>query len=398
MEWKEVTASEFCTRVTDGTHDSPKQKEDGYYLITSKHLQDHGIDFSKAYKISEDDYLKVIARSKVEQYDILFSMIGTIGNIYRVTIPSVDFAVKNMGIFKMGGDETKSLWLYYWLKSPNAYEYIHSTLAGSTQSYLTLKTLRDFPVKYPEYKYMQKIVSILSSLDSKIETNNKINAKLEEMAQALFKSWFVDFEPFKDKGMVESELGMIPVGWRVGKLGEITAQQTTKVKDREDVKVLSPVTTGELLLSEEYFCKQVYSTSIAKYKVVKMGNFAYNPARVNIGSLGRNEFNFDGCVSPVYIVFSTHEGYEFFFDLFRKRESFKKSVESLAIGGVRQSLNYDDFAGIECVIPPKESIVDFNKVYREIKKQVQTNKEENFRLTNLRDTLLPKLMSGEIEV
>ena len=251
------------------------------------------------------------------------------------------------------------------------------------------------PVKVEDQR---RIASILSSLDRKIELNNKINADLEEMAQAIFKNWFVDFEPFKDGKFVNSELGMIPEGWKVGTLGDITKNKSAKVKERNDVKVLSPVTTGELVLSEEYFTKQVFSSSIAKYKIVNKGDFAYNPARVNIGSLGRNEFDFDGCVSPVYVVFSVLDGYENYFDLFRKTDFFKDSVASLAIGGVRQSLSYDDLSSIEVIIPSENAVEEFNNLYNQMKKTIKANKLENSRLSLLRDTLLPRLMSGELEV
>lgn len=399
MEWKEDIAADFCSSVTDGTHDSPKATINGKKLITSKHLKDGYIDFESAKFISEKDYLKVIERSKVDQFDILFSMIGTIGNIYRETSPNIEYAVKNMGIFKMGGNAIRSKWLYYWLKSKEAHAYIYERMAGSTQSYLTLDSLRKFPVVYPEdINDMENIVSILSSLDRKIELNNKINADLEEMAQAIFKNWFVDFEPFKDGKFVDSELGMIPEGWKVGTLGDITKNKSAKVKERNDVKVLSPVTTGELVLSEEYFTKQVFSSSIAKYKIVNKGDFAYNPARVNIGSLGRNEFDFDGCVSPVYVVFSVLDGYENYFDLFRKTDFFKDSVASLAIGGVRQSLSYDDLSSIEVIIPSENAVEEFNNLYNQMKKTIKASKLESSRLSLLRDTLLPRLMSGELEV
>ena len=251
------------------------------------------------------------------------------------------------------------------------------------------------PVKVEDQR---RIASILSSLDRKIELNNKINADLEEMAQAIFKNWFVDFEPFKDGKFVDSELGMIPEGWKVGCLGDITSNKSAKVKERTDVKVLSPVTTGELVLSEEYFSKQVFSSSIAKYKIVNIGDFAYNPARVNIGSLGRNEFEFDGCVSPVYVVFSVIDGYENYFDLFRKTDFFKDKVASLAIGGVRQSLSYDDLSSIETIIPNINIVEKFNNLYNQMKKTIKANKQESSRLSLLRDTLLPRLMSGELEV
>lgn len=269
---------------------------------------------------------------------------------------------------------------------------------GTSTKFLTVTILNSFSVLLPSISDQHRIASILSSLDRKIELNNKINADLEEMAQAIFKNWFVDFEPFKDGKFIDSELGMIPEGWKVGTLGDITNNKSTKVKERNDVKVLSPVTTGELVLSEEYFTKQVFSSSIAKYKIVNKGDFAYNPARVNIGSLGRNEFDFDGCVSPVYVVFSVLDRYENYFDLFRKTDFFKDSVASLAIGGVRQSLSYDDLSSIEVIIPSENAVEEFNNLYNQMKKTIKANKLENSRLSLLRDTLLPRLMSGELEI
>lgn len=276
-EWKTYRADEFCKTVTDGTHDSPKPQTCGRYLITSKHLKSSGIDFSSANKISEEDYQKIIKRSNVEQYDILFSMIGTVGNIHRVTTVDVDYAVKNMGIFKLGGDNVKSLWLYYYLQSPQAKEYIKSRISGSTQAYLTLGGLREIPVSVPPLAEQKRIADILSAIDDKIELNRRINANLEQQAQALYKSWFVDFEPFG---------GKMPEDWREGTLGDICTELKEKVHERDDVKVLSPVATGQLMLSEVFFTKQVYSKSIVKYIVVPQNCFAYNPARVNIGSLG----------------------------------------------------------------------------------------------------------------
>ena len=181
-EWKTYRAEDYCLKVTDGTHDSPKPQAEGRYLITSKHLKPSGIDFSSANIICEEDYQKIIQRSKVEQYDILFSMIGTVGNIHRVTIPIVDFAVKNMGIFKMGGDANKSLWMYYWLQSPIAQEYIQSRITGSTQGYLTLGNLRDFPVCVPSLAEQRRIAGILGAIDDKIENNRRINTNLELQA------------------------------------------------------------------------------------------------------------------------------------------------------------------------------------------------------------------------
>lgn len=290
--------------------------------------------------------------------------------------------------------------LYYYLISDHITEILKKSLSGTSSSHqrIDLNLFLQLPINLPSISDQRKIAGILSALDSKIENNNKINANLEAQAEALFKSWFVDFTPFKDQPFVDSELGPIPQGWKVGKLGDIALQSTEKVLTRNDVKVLSPITTGKLVLSEEYFTKQVFSKSIRNYKIVKQGAFAYNPARVNIGSLGMNEFKFDGCVSPVYVVFECLKGYSFFFDLFRKTEFFKQAVISFAIGGVRQTLNYSDFALIDVTIPPLNIVQSFNEIYHHLKKKISINEEENQRLAALRDTLLPKLMSGEIKL
>ncbi|PMC11186.1 restriction endonuclease subunit S [Hoylesella timonensis] len=259
-------------------------------------------------------------------------------------------------------------------------------------------TFANYEIEIPNIKEQKRIGKILSSIDDKIELNRRINDNLEQQAQALFKSWFVDFEPFKEGKFVESELGRIPEGWRVEELGNITNSITEKVGKRTDIKVLSPVNTGDLLLSEEYFTKQVYSKNLAKYIMVTPNDFAYNPARINIGSIGMNTFDFSGCVSPVYIVFRCEKEYHHFFNIFKATKNFKEEVNTRAIGGVRQTLSYKDFSLIKIVYPPKKVVEQFNKIYSHIMTLIKKNVLENKRLHQTRDTLLPKLMSGEVKI
>lgn len=396
MEWKEVRLGDVCTRVCSGG--TPKSTNLSYYGGEIPWLNTKEIDFNRIYsteKTITDSGLNNSSAKWIVPNTVTVAMYGaTAGKSCIVKVPmTTNQACCNLTI----NDEVADYeFVYYSLK--NDYTTLASLANGGAQQNLNAQIIKDYVLKMPSLADQRRIASILSSLDRKIELNNKINADLEEMAQTIFKNWFVDFEPFKDGKFVDSELGMIPEGWKVGTLGDITKNKSAKVKERNDVKVLSPVTTGELVLSEEYFTKQVFSSSIAKYKIVNKGDFAYNPARVNIGSLGRNEFDFDGCVSPVYVVFSVIDGYENYFDLFRKTDFFKDSVASLAIGGVRQSLSYDDLSSIEVIIPSENAVEEFNNLYNQMKKTIKANKLENSRLSTLRDTLLPRLMSGELEV
>lgn len=374
----------------------PYQEDKLTYLRITDINDDGSLNFSDLKSVDAEDAEKYI----LKENDIVFARTGnSTGRSYfyekqHGTFVYAGFLIK----FSLDPNKVNPRILKYYTHSKPYFDWVNSFDTGATRGNINAKTYGDMEIELPSRKVQDKIVSILSSLDRKIELNNKINADLEEMAQAVFKNWFVDFEPFKDGKFVDSELGMIPEGWKVGTLGDITKNKSAKVKERNDVKVLSPVTTGELVLSEEYFTKQVFSSSIAKYKIVNKGDFAYNPARVNIGSLGRNEFDFDGCVSPVYVVFSVLDGYENYFDLFRKTDFFKDSVASLAIGGVRQSLSYDDLSLIETIIPSENVVEKFNNLYNQMKKTIKANKLENSRLSLLRDTLLPRLMSGEIEI
>ena len=406
MKWATYTMQELINEISMGPFGSDIKKSvytnSGVPVLNGSNLQGFTLKENTFGYVSEEkaDSLK---KCNAHRGDIIVTHRGTLGQIVYIPNNSLfeRYVISQSQFrFNLKPELARAEFIVYYFHTR---EGQHKILSNASQVGVpalarATTTFRQLEVKVPPLPVQDKIVGILSALDSKIENNNKINANLEAQAEALFKSWFVDFTPFKDQPFVDSELGPIPQGWKVGKLGDIALQSTEKVLTRNDVKVLSPITTGKLVLSEEYFTKQVFSKSIRNYKIVKQGAFAYNPARVNIGSLGMNEFKFDGCVSPVYVVFECLKGYSFFFDLFRKTEFFKQAVISFAIGGVRQTLNYSDFALIDATIPPLNIVQSFNEIYLHLKKKISINEEENLRLAALRDTLLPKLMSGEIKL
>ena len=418
-EWKTYTASDFCIKVTDGTHDSPKPKDSGHYLITSKHLKDNCIDFSLAYRISEEDYQKIIKRSNVVQHDILFSMIGTIGNIVRITAPIVDFAVKNMAIFKMGGNELKSKWLYYWLQSPSAKEYIASRLAGSTQAYLTLDSIRQYPISSPSEVEMKKIVDILQSIDDKIELNNRINHNLEEQAQALYKSWFVDFEPFRGGNFVDSELGLIPEGWRVGCYNDIISSTVSGDwgKDREEGNYTHKVscirgcdfadvssgirgkTPERFILEKNFKNKRLIDKDIVVE--ISGGTPTVSTGRICLVSdnlLDRYSGNIV-CTNFCRVIrpCSGYSSYVFYswLDKYKSRVMFGYENGTSGI----KNFQISDFMEKEpVIIPPQTVIAKFQTIVEFYQAVIQRNGNERMECETVRDTLLPKLMSGELKI
>ena len=171
--------------VRDGTHDSPSPTENGKYLITSRHLLPYAVDRSDAYFISEADFKKANERSKVEYGDILFSMIGTIGIISFITDEEIDFAIKNVGLFRTSQNPTIRYFILSYLKSKIVENYIASFMAGSTQSYVSLNVLRKIPLILPTEDVLQHFEKQVTPLYAKMIENTHEIAKLNDLKEVI---------------------------------------------------------------------------------------------------------------------------------------------------------------------------------------------------------------------
>ena len=415
MEWKEVIATDYCYKVADGTHDSPNRQNRGRFLITSKHIKGPSIDLDNAYYISEDDYQKIIKRSKIDKWDVIVSMIGEYcGFCYLEDSDFTDYAVKNVGILKVG-ERIKSLWLYYYLNSPDGRNQLKNTRAGSSQPYISLGSLRNLLIPEPPRDIMERTVSILSSLDRKIELNNKINADLEEMAQAIFKNWFVDFEPFKDGKFVDSELGMIPEGWKVISLNEILDNVSgysykgselqssniamATIKNFERKGGFKTEGYKEIVISKKIKETQfvnMFDVLVAHTDLTQNAEIVGNPAIVLskggyeklIMSMDLTKVisKIDGVTNGLlYCILSTSR--------------FKEHALGYVNGTTVLHMSKKAVPEYTCAFPKDiNQIRDLCITLDSIYKRMAVTYDENSRLSLLRDTLLPRLMSGEIEV
>lgn len=381
MSWSTVRADQFCTLITDGTHDSPKPQQSGWKLITSKHLKGHYIDFDSANWISEADYLKVISRSAVEQWDILFSMIGTIGNIYLEKNFHVEYACKNMGIFKFSGNKENALWMYYYLKSPQAKAYIQTHLRGSTQAYVPLGGLREMPVPVPPQSVRNEIIAVLRPIDEKIECNNAINDNLQQQADALFSSLY-------DRSNTEvrfTDLIQI-LGGGTPKTGENTYWNG-------NIAFFTPkdVGTPYTLITEKTISKEGLSHCNSRLYPV---NTVFVTARGTVGKVGMSGVPMAMNQSCYALVGKeTHQLLVYFYTL--------KAVDRLkhkASGAVFDAITTRDFESEQIMKLSDDDATAFLRVAEPMFQEVLNNNIENLRLSTLRDSLLPKLMSGEIDV
>lgn len=266
-------------------------------------------------------------------------------------------------------------------------------------------TFSDWNIVIPEkVEDQRRIASILSSLDRKIELNNKINADLEEMAQAIFKNWFVDFEPFKDGKFVDSELGMIPEGWKVGRLDEIAdvvgGSTPSKAKPeyytQKGIAWLTPkdlsnhpavyTSRGEIDITEEGY----NSTST---KLMPKGTILFT-SRAPIGyiSIAQNDI----CTNQGFKSLVPRKAGTCFLYCFLKYVT--PVIENKSTGSTFKEASGSLMKSLQVIMPEQKVFEEFEEIVSPLFARIESLEKENSRLSLLRDTLLPRLMSGELEV
>ena len=302
-----------------------------------------------------------------------------------------------------------NVFLYYLLSQDSFFDYVMSGSKGCKMPRGDKKYIMEWSIPVFDSINQQQIAGILSSLDAKIETNNKLNEKLEEMAQAIFKSWFVDFEPFKDKPFHETELGMIPEGWEVVSLDELTSKFGTGLNPRKNFVLghgnnyyvtIKNMNNNRIYLDDK--CDKVDDEALLKINArskLKKGDLLFS----GIGTIGRvamvNEEPQNWNTSES--VFNMHPSElctsEFLYVLLLS-DVFQKFVKMNALGAVQQGIRMASLKSYTIAIPEKKVMLSFCSIIKPIVDYIQSNNEENDRLASLRDTLLPRLMSGELIV
>ena len=378
---KTVRADKYCKFVTDGTHDSPKQVNKGRKLITSKHLSRYGIDFESAKNISELDYQKVISRSKVEQWDILFSMIGTIGNLYLERNHTIEYACKNMGIFQMGGDERKAKWLYYYLQTPKARKYIETSGRGTTQSYVPLAALRALPIDVVDDFTRDKIIKILWNIDEKILTNMQVNENLLQQAVAVFNKFY------------DTSTNLQPFTTLINVLGGGTPKTGNPEFWDGSIPFFTPkdVGTPYTFKTEKYITEAGLNHCNSR---LYPQNTTFVTARGTVGKISL-------AGSPMAMNQSCYALASEIVDPLLVYFYVLKAVTSLkhkASGAVFDAIVTRDFDGEMINILSDTDSESALSIIKPMMEAIHNNSKENMRLSAVRDALLPKLISGEIDV
>ena len=386
MEWKEVTLGEISSKIGDGLHGTPKYDDEGsYYFINGNNLICGKIVIKDDTKrVGKDEFVK--NQKELNEQTILVSINGTIGNVakYNNELCILGKSACYINVIK----EVDKEFIYYVLTSANFKRNITNEATGTTIKNVSLKQMREYKFNIPcNISDQRCIASVLSSLDRKIELNNKINADLEEMAQAIFKNWFVDFEPFKDGKFVDSELGMIPEGWKVGSLDEIFSLKygknlsTSMILEKGDYPVYGA--NGIIGYYNEYNCDK-YSVL-----VTSRGNGSGDVSRTHHSKsfITNNSFVVEPLEQCKYIKLPFINGLFNIIDF-----------KSYCSGSAQPQLTNKAMRSICIISPPKEIVMKYCDILETLFSHIECVIAESSRLSALRDTLLPKLMSGELEV
>ena len=323
--------------------------------------------------------------------DILLTSVGTLGIPYLVGNEDFYFKDGNLNWFKQF-KSCNSRFLFFWFQSPFAKHQIETKSIGSTQKALTIDILKNFTIHLPPIKVQNKIVAILSSIDDKIELNNKINRNLEAQAQAIFKSWFIDFEPFKNGKFIDSELGKIPEGWKVESIYSISeviygAPFSSNLFNNKQLG--TPIIRIRDLPNE---ASNTYTTeSHPKGYLIKQGDIV-------VGMDGEFKAYLWGgdnaWLNQRICVFKSKLNVSTAFVMF-SIVPLLNEVESSELATTVIHLGKNDIDRFKIILPKLNILKEFNRISIPIFDAIIKNKRESQRLAQLRDTLLPKLMSGE---
>lgn len=408
MEWKITNIGSLCDRVCSGG--TPKSTNNAYYNGNIPWLNTKEVNFNRIYDTEKNITQLGLENSSakwISENSVIVAMYGaTAGKVAITKIPiTTNQACCNLSINSEIADYN---FVYYFLCS-KFYE-LSSLANGGAQQNLNAQIIKDFPIKIPvNLSDQRKIAGILSALDSKIENNNKINANLEAQAQALFKSWFVDFTPFKDQPFVDSELGPIPQGWKVVSLDDMTSKVGTGLNPRKNFTLGQGsnyyVTIKNMYNNRVYLdsrCDKITDEAIQKIQKrskLQVGDLLFS----GIGTIGRvalinkPPYNWNTSES----VFNLHPSEEIsseFLYLLLLSNFFQNYVKINTLGGVQQGIRMASLKSFRMALPDRNVLIAFDRIIQPIVADIKRNDDENDSLAALRDTLLPKLMSGEIKL
>ena len=397
-EWKECRLTEVCDTISETYKDSAKK----VVLINTSDVLEGKIT---NHKFVDNKNLAGQFKKKFQKNDILYSEIRPANKRYAfVDIDPRDYIASTKLMVLRSKSFILPKYLYYLLTNKNTIRELHAIAVGRSGTFpqITYSELSNIKFKLPPIEIQEIILSFLLNLDDKISVNKKICENLEAQAQALFKHWFIDFAPFKDGKFVESELGMIPEGWRVSTIGKVCKCELGGTPSRANKSYWGgniawinsgAVNSFRICQASEFITDEGLNRSATKLLPAKTTVLAITGATLGQVSL----LEIDSCANQSVVGIKENEKmpYTFIYPLIKSKI---KELMLMQTGGAQQHINKDNIQSLKIVLSPDHIMSDYNSITQEMYAQIGKLCFENLRLSTLRDTLLPKLMSGAIKV
>ena len=414
-DWQEYNLGDICNSISDTYRDNA---EEVVLVNTSDVLDGKCLNHQKV----PNKNLKGQFKKKFQKDDILYSEIRPANKRFAyIDFDANDYIASTKLMVIRHNDKVLPEYLFYILKSQAVIDELQMLAESRSGTFpqITFSELAKLNTLLPPLEEQSHILDILKSLDDKIEVNRRINENLEQQAQALFKSWFVDFEPFKNGEFVESELGMIPKGWRVGRYDEIIestisgdwgkespeGNYTHKVAcirgcDFQDIKNGLRGKTPERYILEKNFQTKHFKDKDVLVEI-SGGTATVSTGRVcPVSQLLIDKFNEDiVCTHFCRLVRPkpSYGAYLYYSWLYKFNNKVMFGYEN-GTSGIK-NFRIKDFTTLEPIVIPSESSLQlFQSMIDKLQMKLQMNGSESQKLASLRDTLLPKLMSGELKV
>ena len=405
--WKTYKLKELCTKIGSGS--TPRggksaYKKEGISLIRSQNVLDF-IFSTNGLAFIDDNQANKLKNVIIESRDVLLNITGdSVARVCQVPDKWIPARVnQHVAIIRANQKRLNPEFLKYLLLSP-VYKGRLLTLAsaGATRNAITKSMIEDFEINIPDNKVQKAIANILSALDDKIELNLQMNKTLEKMAMALYKHWFVDFGPFQDGKFVDSELGKIPEEWQAVNIGEVVDlkqglainKKTKHLLCDENFESAIPLFKIRDLLKntvEHYVRKD----EVPKQCIAEKSDLIFT----RTGQVGYVFRWKEGCVhNNCFKVIPNDKIEREYLYQFLINPRIRELANSLASGSVQKDLNHKSFKSILITLPPFHLQAKFKDLVFPMVSKINENIIENKILTKTRDTLLPKLISGEIRV
>jgi type I restriction enzyme S subunit len=380
-KWEKHYLKDLCLKITDGTHKAPLYTEKGVMFLSAKNIKDGQFNLTDHKFISFEEHKDLIKRCNPETEDVMLSKSGSLGD--AVVVPRFEFSIfESLALLKVKKEKINPYYLKQYLCSPLSRRYFWSITSGIAVKHLHLVDLRKMPIFVPPIRMQEEIIKFLNAWEAVIEKTERLIAAKQKQ-----------FDWLATHLINQSR-------YHRGCVSDFTAEVSARNRNSKIDRVLSVTNHSGFVLPEEQFERRVASSNLSNYKIVKGGQYAYNPSRINVGSIARLDKWDIGVLSPMYVVFKLDESRvesDYFLHWLSSHEA-RQRIKKSAQGSVRETVSFSDLGSIPIPIPSLEKQRKVAEILNTAKQEINILEKLADKYRTQKRGLMQKLLTGEWRV